>query len=212
MPSWFTDPESLFPAWKSELYDPSKPGMVHIQHFLNPSKRDELMQEALHHQERLAQEPGQVGKVYMEMDTLYFGAGEKYAWPDEREFPVLLSLKREYDEVFRRFSQFAHFQPGELGSMGIHHYAQGGTGITPHMDPPRYVNLVSIFVLKGSAPFGICKDREYTDKIEVMTRAGDLLLMRAPRSKEELTWRPFHYVGKVNEERWAVLFRQVKKD
>jgi hypothetical protein len=87
--------------------------------------------------------------------------------------------------------------------VAVQKYPQGSIGLTLHRDESRYVNLISIFVLKGEAPFLVSLDRDLSCPIATHTRAGDLVLLRAPRGMENVTekrLRPFHAVGQVLEE------------
>lgn len=72
--------------------------------------------------------------------------------------------------------------------------------ISPHLDHKCCVTLVAVYVLRGSAPFCICKDRAGSDPVEVKALPGDLILMRGV-GFEGRSWRPFHFVGPVTEER-----------
>lgn len=100
--------------------------------------------------------------------------------------------------------------PLRLDDVVLQRYAAGSRGISPHRDGKRFVNLLCIVVLRGSAPFAVCDDRAGSNAREVDGRPGSLILLRAPGFLgEEL--RPFHYVGDVTEERITASFRQRAK-
>ncbi len=208
---WFNDSQWDVSLIVEKIYGPNAVGLLHFPGFLKDEKRMELLDEIDQHTDLFVGEPHQVGQVYEDMETIYFGDKEKHAWPPENGFAVLREFKSAYDGLFRELSNHGNFFPGELNSVGIHRYDKEAVGITPHLDPTRYVNIVSIFTLKGAAPFGVCQNRAGNEKTEIQTHPGDLALLRAPRNKDEISRRPFHYVGKVDEERITVLFRQVGK-
>jgi len=79
--------------------------------------------------------------------------------------------------------------------------------ISPHLDHKNCINLIAVYVLKGKAPFYVCKDRTGADAIEIGSNPGDLILMRGTGFLNS-DFRPFHFVGKVAEERMTFGMRQ----
>jgi len=80
-----------------------------------------------------------------------------------------------------------------------------------HRDYSTDINLISIFVLGGTAPFYVCADKQGRGKVALHSAPGSLILMRAPRNELENDYRPYHCVGAVEEERFTLLFRQKKQ-
>ena len=97
--------------------------------------------------------------------------------------------------------------PLRLNDVVLQRYAAGSRGISPHRDGKRFINLVCIVVLCGSAPFAVCDDRAGSNAREVEAGPGSLILLRAPGFLGEQA-RPFHYVGGVASERITASFRQ----
>ncbi len=79
--------------------------------------------------------------------------------------------------------------------------------ISPHRDHKNCVNLIAVYLLRGKAPFCICTDRAGAHAIEIGSKSGDLILMRGTGFLNSST-RPFHYVGKIVEERLTFGMRQ----
>ncbi len=79
--------------------------------------------------------------------------------------------------------------------------------ISPHKDHKNCINLIAVYVLKGKAPFCICPDRTGMNGMEIHSEPGDLILMRGTGFLDS-EFRPFHFVGRVNEERITFGLRQ----
>jgi dihydroneopterin aldolase len=97
--------------------------------------------------------------------------------------------------------------PLRFNDMSLQLYEKGSIGITPHMDFKYSVDLICIFILKGSAKFAICKDREASSPVYLDTRPGNVILMRASGYKGS-DFRPFHFLADVTEDRIVFGLRQ----
>lgn len=93
-----------------------------------------------------------------------------------------------------------------LNDLIVQRYRHGSFGITPHRDHLRYRGLVAIVTLRGAAPLFVCADRQGKGAREVPAEPGRLVLMRAPGYRAPDP-RPFHYLGKVTEERLSLGLR-----
>ncbi len=96
--------------------------------------------------------------------------------------------------------------PLRFNDLILQRYELGSRGITPHRDHVRYVGLVAIVVLSGSARFFVCADRTAHDAHEVPAPPGHLLLMRAPGFHGRRD-RPFHFLTDVKARRYAFAVR-----
>lgn len=191
----------------AELYNLTKLGGISIPSFLTNKGKNLLLKEAQSMLHQFKSAPLKEGKVMQEMKTLYTGEGEPHA--SSVELPLLDSLVIEYFPFYRSLAQRVHFQQGAaLNSRGYHHYPAHSIGISPHQDYSSDINLISIFVLKGNAPFYLCKDREKNDSHQLCSEPSSLILLRAPRSETEKPFRPFHYREPAEEERYTLLLRQ----
>jgi len=121
-----------------------------------------------------------------------------------KDFENVFLLRDSYELLVRE----SGFQDIKFNSVSFQKYKEGSIGITPHRDGLKYINLISVFVLGGEAPFYICKDREGTDKTYLGSSPGSLILLRAPRKPEEKDFRPLHSVGRVGKERYTIGLRQ----
>lgn len=79
--------------------------------------------------------------------------------------------------------------------------------ISPHLDYKSTINIVAVYLLRGMGAFCICNDREGNGAVEIPARPGSLILMRATGFNRS-SWRPFHFVGPVREERLSFGLRQ----
>lgn len=89
----------------------------------------------------------------------------------------------------------------------VQHYQPVASGISPHRDHVRYVNLVGILVIDGAGDFYVCDDRQGHGARRVAAPEGSLLLMRAP-GFDDSRHRPFHMLGEVTRERLILGLRQ----
>ena len=192
----------------SSLYDFSKPGGLSIPNFILPEFRQRLLNEVRTAVNLFREAPREYGKALQEMDILYIGEADEDKI--QGNFPEIQKLVREYSRIYKRIGNNAGFNDLP-NSVGIHRYKKDSLGLTPHLDHTWYINLISVFVLEGKAPFYVCSDREKTNSVELESSPGSLILLRAPRSKDEEKYRPMHYLDRVVEERYAVIIRQYKE-
>ena len=190
-----------------ELFDFSKLGAVSIPDIITEEAREMLKGSFRLAQDLFEDAQREEGQVIQEMKILYIES-----LPDPSKLPpelrlALEGLQEEYSDFYRRLSERAGFTSDKFNSIGIHFYPRGSSGITPHRDYARDVNLIANFIIQGNTPFFACKNRSKDGSVELDSTPGSLILMRAPRSKEELEYRPFHYVLPVKEDRYTVLIR-----
>lgn len=99
--------------------------------------------------------------------------------------------------------------PLAFNDMLLQRYLPGPLGISPHRDFATMVNLVAIFTLCGTARFCLCRDREGNDPVELESRPGTVILLRAPGFQNTTADdRPFHFVDHITEERISFALRQ----
>ncbi len=84
----------------------------------------------------------------------------------------------------------------------LQRYPAGCAGITPHRDHVRYVGLVAIVVLAGTARFFVCDDRAGSNAREIATPPGHMTVLRAPGLFGRRD-RPFHLLREITAERWS---------
>lgn len=194
-----------------ELYNPGAPGGILIPELLAPETRQRLLGDIAACSSSFQRAPRAYGNALREFDYLHLGEAD-----EERitgEFPHLFALRDRYADVYNRTARHASFSPSSsLNSIAVHRYWEGSLGITPHRDESGFVNLISVFVLSGTARFYICgaRDQYRPQRIRASWHpgAGDLILLRAPRSDAEHAWRPLHGVGPVTAERYTITFRE----
>lgn len=90
-------------------------------------------------------------------------------------------------------------------SIAFNHYLPGGL-IDPHRDESQYRNIITIISLSGEANFNICQDRQ-TVLTAYKMLPGSMMTLRAPRNPDEKNLRPYHSVGPVITERYAIVIR-----
>ncbi len=189
-----------------ELYNPDNIGAVSISGFLSESVREDLLREIKNCQNSFTVAPREYLNALQEFDHLYLGeADEKKT---EGDFPWIFCLRDFYAGFYRKLSRYAGFSAGSLNSIEIKRYPKDSLGLTPHMDQSAFVNLISVFVLEGEAPFYIYGQDRKTVLSELDSSPGSLILLRAPRNRQERDLRPMHGVGRVTQERYTITFRE----
>ncbi|MEK6920886.1 MAG: hypothetical protein AABX82_03305 [Nanoarchaeota archaeon] len=191
-----------------EVFNFSRLGGVSISNVLTLGAREELL-AAMRESQNLFKDVERETKsgVIQEMKTLYLEGVV------EEELPATLTqclrtLTAEYNEVYQRIAEAAHFTVRTFNSVGMHWYPVGFAGITPHQDYAADSNLITSFVIAGNAPFFICRDRQKTDAIQLDAEPGAIIFMRATRYHHEQPYRPFHYLlGPMEVERYSILVR-----
>lgn len=88
----------------------------------------------------------------------------------------------------------------------VQRYRSGSSGISPHRDHLRYVDLVALLPLSGESRFYVCTSRSGMGARDVPSHPGDLILMRAPGFCGRKD-RPFHGVSDIEGERYSVGLR-----
>jgi hypothetical protein len=133
-----------------------------------------------------------------------------------KNFPAQSNFYR-LKEIFQTFivNEFKKiqeeiFEPSlNFNSMILLRYPKGSIGISPHQDNPKYINLICIFVIKGKGKFFICKDSKGNEAIEIKSDEGYVIFLRAPGFLKS-SFRPFHFVKDIEEERFSFGLRQEK--
>lgn len=100
--------------------------------------------------------------------------------------------------------------PLVFNDMMLQHYAAGSTGISPHRDEARYVNLACIFVLEGGGAFYVCEDRQGRAAREIAAPPGSAIFLRCPGFKGAPA-RVFHSVAGIDAPRTTFGLRQDRK-
>lgn len=97
--------------------------------------------------------------------------------------------------------------PLRFNDLVVQRYKRGSSGISPHRDHARYVDLVALMPIGGDGRFYVCKSRDGAGAREVAAGPGDLILMRAPGLYGR-TDRPFHGLRDISAERYSVGLRR----
>jgi hypothetical protein len=90
----------------------------------------------------------------------------------------------------------------------VQRYEPGALGVTAHVDSKRFVLLVAVFTLLGSAEFLLCEGRSGSVIETWETRPGTLVLLRGPGLGGLKDGRLFHAVrGPAAAQRYSLTFR-----
>lgn len=213
----------------AEMYAPGHVGYIHIKNGITESGREIILDEITSKVEQDFKEaPGLEGSVWQRFSGLQFGPadnGGKLAYKFspklmQGHMPCLADVLREYivniHDPLALAADFAR-ERAVVNSIGIHRYPiSGGTGY--HRDYIDNVNLIGTVTLFGTAKFSfaqkVAKEGTEVKSVEkettVVVEPGDVILMRAHRTKSEATKendrRIFHQVECITQ-RYSLLFR-----
>jgi hypothetical protein len=119
------------------------------------------------------------------------------------------------NRVFDKYNLFP--EPINFTDLSLQRYPVSTSdcqyAISPHRDHRNSINLVAVIVLAGSAPFYVCENRMGDNTRLIPVKTGEMILMRGHRFGEPRSRtfeRPFHYVGRVTQERLTFGLRQTE--
>ena len=194
-----------------DLYDFNKIGIITIPHVLTGKAIDDLIKSAELNSHLFKCVNRYEGTAEQEMQTLYIDKVKKNQWVSE-SLQILNQFIMEYEVIFKQIARQAKFYKNDFNKVGFHKYVPGSIGITPHQDYENHINLISIFNLMGNAKFYYCKDRNKTGSQEIDSKPASLVLLRAPRTKNEEPYRPYHYIEPMRDERLSLNIRRKIKN
>ncbi len=188
----------------NELYDFSKIGAISIPDILFEEARKKLLRGSIFSKRFFKKVPRIENEVIQEMEMLSLDDIIGEIWFKN----YLYEFRKEYLTIYEEIAEKANFQNKNFSSLYINYYPKNSIGITPHRDYKRDIDLISIFVLDGNADFYICNDRQKTNSIKIDSSPGSLILLRAARNEYEQKYRPFHYLEKMEQERFSLVIRR----
>lgn len=194
-----------------ELYDPQKPGVIAVPHFLTESFCVEARAEFRRNKTLFWDAPLVEGTSRQELKVHYSGPADGTTEGND-QFRAIGRLRESYAQFYKQLSNRCGFWQGSIiNSQGLHWYQEGSCGMGVHRDYTKDINLLTLFVLSGNASFSVYRDKQKSKSLyEVETKEGMLVLMRGPRNPNENDLRPYHEIGEVKAERMCVIFRQKK--
>lgn len=117
------------------------------------------------------------------------------------------ALEALFTSALSHLSRLPWPNPPTFNDLLLQRYPPGPYALTPHLDGKRFVDLVAIAVLEGSARFCVCADRAGNKPQEIPATPGSVIFMRAPGFGGAEDGRPFHCVGDVQSERYTLGLR-----
>ena len=95
----------------------------------------------------------------------------------------------------------------DFNSAVLQCYQPGKLGVSPHRDWRSAINLVCIFNIDGIGDFYLCSDRQGSNAVEIATKPGNVIFLRAPGFLSSKS-RPFHYVANIRSMPYSFSLRQ----
>lgn len=174
-----------------------KQGALLIPDFVDTYLADEILLSApLENLQEVYEPEARVRHGYESVSCYY---------PDRAPEPV--------QKLGKRVTHLTHAQlPEWLPNYAtIQRYRPENVGIERHRDSYRFILLVAVVTVAGSADFHVELDNDNGDKTweTVALKAGDLVLMRAPFLNGDIDDRPYHRIDPPQAgERISVAYRQ----
>lgn len=172
---------------------------------LSEEKRRLLVTEA--EQYEYIKKPEIVGKNKVREQLSAFG-----------QFPegsLFLKLQEDFTELLNYKLSLSPLKPFgntpiQFNEPILQKYDKNSIGITPHVDGLSCLNLILVFLLKGTGDVILCSDRKGANPRFLDTTLGNMTILRAPGFFGSPK-RPFHYLTNIPEERITFGLRLNKK-
>ena len=113
----------------------------------------------------------------------------------------------EINRLFSPVEPYLFETPLIFNELSLQRYPAEYGGISPHVDGPKFQNLIALLVLGGHGELYWCKNRDGEDAVPIPCPAGNLVLLPA-RGYMERTNTPFHFLTEVTCERYVLGLRQ----
>ena len=131
---------------------------------------------------------------------------------DFQRNPSLEQGRKIFQEICLLASAITTTNPVYQEKYSVMFYPKDSSGIGPHRDSKHSVNCIVILVISGNNSFFVAHDKLCKDYIEFETSPGDSIILRGPRSAEDLLSRPIHYVEAITEPRFVMICRHINLD
>lgn len=176
-----------------EIFDRTHCGVRIVNNFLPESEHLEIKKYFDNKHDQFRQLPASLNNVIQDMAIYKM---ENIADQLPKLFEKYIDVRKELNIEIDNLYAICNF------------YKAGSKGISPHRDFSSSKNLIGIYVVLGGKYFYVASDKEKNNEIKFDTPDNSLILMRAPRTKEENDMRPYHYVNFTEEERIVIVFRE----
>jgi hypothetical protein len=104
------------------------------------------------------------------------------------------------------------FSKGNSIEVKIIHYPLSELGVGIHKDLSSNINMIVFYNIDGETEVKTYSSKEGRDPINHPVMAGDISIMRGPRSKNEPDIRPYHGVERVDMTRTVLVIREINED
>jgi len=193
-----------------KLYNPDETGVMVI-----PSKLDETTINSLkeylsdkHHLFEVKREKYIQNNQLVSL--LYRGPFDLSAL-DETIFHRILENYKQLREEISKHSEIP-FNYGTSIEVKLIHYPVSELGVGIHKDLSSNINMIVFYNIEGETNVKTYSNKDGKDPIDHPVKAGDISIMRAPRSLNEPDIRPYHGVEKVDIPRTVMVIREINEE
>jgi hypothetical protein len=188
------------------LYDPLQTGIIVLPEALDEALLAGIRAELTDNRRNFVQRPYRYGTTVQGLSS----------WDFEQDlmdnYHYLKQLNRIYGKLSRELhSNLTNELHFDQVTVNASHCPTRSVGIGPHKDNSFSVNFIAIFIISGCNDFFTARDKNGTDEVAFGVTPGDCVLMRGPRSLEERSLRPIHYVKEIVEDRRIITFREINR-
>lgn len=104
------------------------------------------------------------------------------------------------------------FAKGTSIEVKIIHYPLSELGVGVHKDLSSNINMIVFYNIDGETEVKTYSNKEGENPVNHPVKAGDISIMRGPRSEDEPDIRPYHGVEKVNVPRTVLVIREINEE
>lgn len=193
-----------------KLYDPKETGVLVIPEKVSESDLIELR------------------RFIKEKEDLFEIKSEKYIANNQRvsllyrgpfdlsslDNTVFSKVLENYKQLREECSQYSNipFEQGNSIEVKLIHYPVSELGVGIHKDLSSNINMIVFYNIEGETDVKTYSTKTGDEPVKHPVKAGDISIMRGPRSKDEPDIRPYHGVEEVKESRMVLVIREIDEE
>jgi hypothetical protein len=123
---------------------------------------------------------------------------------------VFSKVLENYKQLREECSQYSSipFEQGTSIEVKLIHYPISELGVGIHKDLSSNINMIVFYNIEGET----YSTKTGDDPVKHPVKAGDISIMRGPRSKDEPDIRPYHGVEEVKVSRMVLVIREIDEE
>lgn len=194
----------------NELYNPALSGVLVLKGFIDKDKLDAL-NEYIETKRDLFEVKREKYIANNQLVSLLYRGPFDMSSLDGSVFGDIMNHYKLLRETTNQYSEIP-FEKGTSIEVKLIHYPISELGVGIHRDLSSNINMVVFYNLEGSTTLNTYDNKEGHNPKGHHLEAGDISIMRAPRSQNEPDIRPNHGVEKVFIPRTVLVIREIDEE